>query len=105
MQYGLIGEHLGHSYSVPIHRMISGEDYELREIAPADLGTFMTRRAFRAVLGSKTGKDVVIPLAHIVVLGLGEIVSAHHAYLVLCSRSLFRGRSHVGRQQGLDILV
>ena len=36
MQYGLIGEHLGHSYSVPIHRLITGEDYELREIAPED---------------------------------------------------------------------
>ena len=29
MQYGLIGEHLGHSYSVLIHRLITGEDYEL----------------------------------------------------------------------------
>ena len=61
MQYGLIGEHLGHSYSVPIHRLISGEDYELREIAPADLGTFMTRKEFRAINVTIPYKQDVIP--------------------------------------------
>ena len=61
MQYGLIGEHLGHSYSVPIHRLISGEDSELREIAPADLGTFMTRKEFRAINVTIPYKQDVIP--------------------------------------------
>ena len=61
MQYGLIGEHLGHSYSVPIHRLISGEDYELREIAPADLGTFMTRKEFRAINVTIPYKQDVLP--------------------------------------------
>ena len=61
MQYGLIGKHLGHSYSVPIHRLISGEDYELREIAPADLGTFMTRKEFRAINVTIPYKQDVIP--------------------------------------------
>lgn len=61
MQYGLIGEHLGHSYSVPIHKLISGEDYELREIAPADLGTFMTRKEFRAINVTIPYKQDVIP--------------------------------------------
>ena len=61
MQYGLIGEHLGHSYSVPIHRLISGEDYELREIAPADLGTFMIRKEFRAINVTIPYKQDVIP--------------------------------------------
>ncbi len=61
MQYGLIGEHLGHSYSVPIHRLISGEDYELREIAPADLGTFLTRKEFRAINVTIPYKQDVIP--------------------------------------------
>ena len=61
MQYGLIGEHLGHSYSVPIHRLISGEDYELREIAPADLEIFMTRKEFRAINVTIPYKQDVIP--------------------------------------------
>ena len=61
MQYRLIGEHLGHSYSVPIHRLISGEDYELREIAPADLGTFMIRKEFRAINVTIPYKQDVIP--------------------------------------------
>ena len=61
MQFGLIGEHLGHSYSVPIHRLISGEDYELREIAPADLGTFMIRKEFRAINVTIPYKQDVIP--------------------------------------------
>ena len=61
MQYGLIGEHLGHSYSVPIHRLITGEDYELREIAPEDLGAFMTRKEFRAINVTIPYKQDVIP--------------------------------------------
>ena len=61
MQYGLIGGRLGHSYSVPIHRLITGEDYELREIAPEDLGAFMTRKEFRAINVTIPYKQDVIP--------------------------------------------
>ena len=34
MKYGLIGEHLGHSYSREIHAQVADYDYELCEVAP-----------------------------------------------------------------------
>ena len=42
MIYGCIGEHLPHSFSVEIHRMIGTVPYELKEIAPEDLDALLT---------------------------------------------------------------
>lgn len=61
MQYGLIGEHLTHSYSREIHAKIADYTYELRELAPADLGEFLTRREFRAINVTIPYKQDVMP--------------------------------------------
>ena len=61
MQYGLIGEKLGHSYSREIHALIGGYDYELCEIAPEKLGAFLTKRDFRAINVTIPYKQAVIP--------------------------------------------
>lgn len=54
MQFGLIGEKLGHSYSKEIHNLIADYGYELREVKREELGAFMTERAF-------SGINVTIP--------------------------------------------
>ena len=54
MEYGLIGEKLGHSHSPRIHSLLAGYDYRLREIAPADLPAFLAKGEFR-------GLNVTIP--------------------------------------------
>ena len=54
MQFGLIGEKLGHSYSKEIHNLIANYGYELREVKREELGAFMTERAF-------SGINVTIP--------------------------------------------
>lgn len=54
MQFGLIGEKLGHSYSKEIHSLIADYGYELREVKREELGAFMTERAF-------SGINVTIP--------------------------------------------
>lgn len=41
MKCGLIGEHLGHSFSPLIHRELADYDYTLRELSPDELGDFM----------------------------------------------------------------
>ena len=46
MKYGLIGEHLTHSYSCEIHAQIADYEYELHELRPDELGEFMTKREF-----------------------------------------------------------
>ncbi len=61
MKYGLIGEHLGHSFSAPIHEQLTGEPYELAEIAPEDLEAFMRRKDFRAINVTIPYKQAVIP--------------------------------------------
>ena len=43
MIYGLIGEKLGHSYSVPIHQSLGNPAYRLIELAPDQLGPFLTQ--------------------------------------------------------------
>lgn len=60
-EYGLIGEKLGHSFSREIHDMIGRYDYELIELAPAELEDFLRRREFRAVNVTIPYKKAVIP--------------------------------------------
>ncbi len=62
MQYGLIGEHLGHSFSKEIHNRIGDYAYELKEIAPADLVSFIESRDFKGINVTIPYKQDVIPL-------------------------------------------
>ena len=48
MKYGLIGEHLGHSFSKEVHGMLSDYEYEIREIEKSDLDGFMKEADFKA---------------------------------------------------------
>ncbi len=61
MKYGLIGEHLTHSYSCEIHAQIADYEYELHEVEPSKLGEFMTKRDFKAINVTIPYKQAVIP--------------------------------------------
>lgn len=61
MEYGLIGEHLGHSFSADIHGRIGLYGYELREIAPQELDGFMRKHEFRGINVTIPYKQAVIP--------------------------------------------
>lgn len=61
MQYGLIGEKLGHSFSKEIHNLICNYDYQLLEIAPGNLDSFMCEKNFRAINVTIPYKEKVIP--------------------------------------------
>lgn len=61
MKYGLIGEHLTHSYSCEIHAQIADYEYELHELAPYELGGFLTKREFNAINVTIPYKQDVIP--------------------------------------------
>ena len=66
MEYGCIGEHLGHSFSKEIHRELADYEYEIREVAREDLDAFMKAHDFRAINVTIPYKEDVIPyLAHI----------------------------------------
>jgi shikimate dehydrogenase len=60
MKYGLIGERLGHSFSKDIHERL-GYDYELCEISPDKLESFMLARDFSGINVTMPYKASVIP--------------------------------------------
>ena len=49
MEYGLIGEKLGHSFSKIIHEKLADYTYDLYPIAKEDLDAFMKEKSFRAI--------------------------------------------------------
>ena len=61
MKYGLIGEHLPHSFSKEIHAKIADYVYELHEIEKEKLDDFMKKKEFTAINVTIPYKKDVIP--------------------------------------------
>lgn len=70
--YGLIGEHLEHSYSKELHALLAPYSYELIELAPDELEAFFRARHFR-------GLNVTIPYKQAVIPFLDELSPAAEA--------------------------
>ena len=64
MEYGLIGEKLGHSFSKTVHNQIADYEYELKEISRGELSSFMEKRDFKAINVTIPYKQDVIPYLH-----------------------------------------
>lgn len=61
MEYGCIGEKLGHSFSKEIHAHFADYNYELCELRPEDVGDFLIKREFKAINVTIPYKQTVIP--------------------------------------------
>ena len=61
MEYGLIGNPLGHSFSKPIHEALGGYAYRLCPLEPEALPGFLQRRDFLGVNVTIPYKAAVIP--------------------------------------------
>ncbi len=61
MKYGLIGEHLPHSFSREIHAQIASYPYEIKELAPSELDAFFASKDFDALNVTIPYKQAVIP--------------------------------------------
>ena len=61
MEFGLIGEKLGHSYSPQIHRFFGDYDYRLYPMPPEDMEATLRRRAFRGLNVTIPYKQAVLP--------------------------------------------
>lgn len=59
--YGLLGEHLPHSFSPQIHNALGNNDYSLFEVQPEKLEQFMTRHNFSGINVTIPYKKAVIP--------------------------------------------
>lgn len=64
--YGLLGQKLSHSYSVPIHRALGNDAYRLIELEPEELGAFL----YRKEIG---GLNVTIPYKRDVITYCDEL--------------------------------
>lgn len=61
MLYGVIGEHLSHSFSKEIHSYIGDYDYSVTEIAKPDLEAFIKAKNFSGINVTIPYKQAVIP--------------------------------------------
>ncbi len=65
-RFGLLGQHLGHSYSPQIHQLLGGYDYDLCQVSPQDLGAFVQA-------GGYEGLNVTIPYKKAIIPYCGEL--------------------------------
>lgn len=61
MEYGLIGEKLGHSYSKEIHEQLADYTYDLHPLSKEEFVPFMTNHDFKAINVTIPYKQDVIP--------------------------------------------
>ena len=61
MEYGLIGEHLPHSFSKIIHEKLAPYSYELHELRPDEVDSFMRGKEFKGINVTIPYKQTVIP--------------------------------------------
>ncbi|MDD5936525.1 MAG: shikimate dehydrogenase [Clostridiales bacterium] len=61
MEYGLIGEKLGHSYSKLIHEKLADYSYDLCPLTKEEFPVFMTEKNFHAINVTIPYKKMVIP--------------------------------------------
>lgn len=61
-EFGLLGEHLSHSWSPQIHKALAGYDYDLFSIPPEQLGEFLQTTPYRGLNVTIPYKKAVIPL-------------------------------------------
>ena len=62
MEYGLLGEKLGHSFSPQIHRDLAGYDYQILPTPPEAVEDLFARRAFQGLNVTIPYKRTVMPL-------------------------------------------
>lgn len=61
MEYGLLGEKLGHSFSKVIHESLTDYTYELCEVKREEVDAFFKKKAFRAINVTIPYKGTCIP--------------------------------------------
>ena len=64
--YGLLGEHLPHSFSPQIHSALGNRNYNLFEVAPENLDTFMKKHNFKGINVTIPYKKAVIPYLDVI---------------------------------------
>lgn len=107
MEYGLIGEKLGHSFSKIIHTELCGYDYNLCEIPKGELDSFMKKADFKAINVTIPYKQAVIPYLY-EIDGIAEEIGAVNTVVNKNGRLYgyntdFYGLSALIKRAGIDL--
>jgi len=81
MEYGLLGEKLGHSYSPLIHRVLGGYDYRLCPVSTEELDRLLRSRDFKGLNVTIPYKKTVIPYADSVSPAVRQVGSANTLFI------------------------
>jgi len=104
-EYGLIGEKLGHSYSVPIHNMLGNNDYSLDEVTPDKLEDFIKLKKYNGINVTIPYKTDVMPMLDIIserALRIGSVNTVINRNGVLYGDNTdYFGFSYMARQSGI----
>ena len=77
MEYGLIGERLGHSYSPQIHRAFGNYDYQLYPMPLSDVERLLREKQFKGLNVTIPYKRAVLPFCDVLSPAVREIGSAN----------------------------
>ncbi len=107
MDYGLIGEKLGHSYSKDIHEMLADYTYDLCPLTKNEFKEFMEKHNFKAINVTIPYKQDVIPYLDELdenARAIGAVNTIVNKNGKLCGHNTdFSGFLYMLRRHGIDI--
>ncbi len=107
IEYGLLGEKLGHSFSPQIHRALAGYDYRLLPTPPEAVEELLRRREFKGLNVTIPYKQTVIPLCDEVdpraaAIGAVNTIVNRDGRLIGCNTDI-DGLIYLSRRTGIDM--
>ena len=97
MEYGLLGEKLGHSFSPQIHKALAGYDYQLLPTPREEVEALFRRREFKGLNVTIPYKRTVIPLC--------DEVDSRAAAIGAVNTVVNRGGKLTGHNTDIDGLI
>lgn len=102
----LIGNPLGHSWSVPIHNRLADYPYQLRPTPPEDLDSFMRARNFSGLNVTIPHKKAVIPYCDALTDTAARIGAVNTVYFedgkMMGHNTDYAGFSYLARRTGIS---
>lgn len=107
IEYGLLGEKLGHSFSPQLHKALAGYDYGLLPTPPGQVEDLFRRREFKGLNVTIPYKRTVIPLCDEVdpraaAIGAVNTVVNRDGTLIGCNTDI-DGLIYLARRAGVDM--
>ena len=102
IEYGLVGERLGHSFSPEIHRAIDSEDYkyDLIEVPKDKIDSFFEAKEFKGLNVTIPYKETVIPHLDLID-GAAKNIGAVNTVVVRGGKLYGYNTDHIGMRNAI----